>query len=94
MNSLVILLQIGLALAVCSTAFADGVDGRDQEPQAAAADSRLPLRELRAFTQVFEQIRRGYVDEVDDTQLLENAIVGLLLELDPVSYTHLRAHET
>ena len=85
MNSLVILLQIGIALAVCSTAFADGVDGRDQEPQAAVADSRLPLRELRAFTQVFEQIRRGYVDEVDDTQLLENAIVGLLLELDPHS---------
>lgn len=85
MNSLVIFLQIGLILAVCSTAFADEVDGQDQKPEAAVAESRLPLRELRAFTQVFEQIRRGYVDEVDDTQLLENAIVGLLLELDPHS---------
>jgi carboxyl-terminal processing protease len=48
-------------------------------------EERLPLRELRVFTQVFEQIRRGYVEEVKDTELLENAIAGLLLELDPHS---------
>ncbi len=48
-------------------------------------EERLPLRELRIFTQVFEQIRRGYVEEVKDTVLLENAIAGLLLELDPHS---------
>lgn len=46
---------------------------------------RLPLRELRLFTQVFEQIRLGYVEEVGDTQLLDNAIAGLLTELDPHS---------
>lgn len=48
-------------------------------------EQRLPLRELRLFTQVFEQIRQGYVEEVSDTQLLENAIAGLLTELDPHS---------
>ena len=51
----------------------------------AQPEERLPLRELRLFTQVFEQIRRGYVEEVTDTELLENAIAGLLLELDPHS---------
>ncbi|MDB3966274.1 S41 family peptidase [Porticoccaceae bacterium] len=51
----------------------------------AEQDQRLPLRELRLFTQVFEQIRQGYVEEVSDTQLLENAIAGLLTELDPHS---------
>ena len=56
----------------------------DQEP-AVDQDQRLPLRELRLFTQVFEQIRQGYVEEVSDTQLLENAIAGLLTELDPHS---------
>lgn len=55
-----------------------------QEP-AVDQDQRLPLRELRLFTQVFEQIRQGYVEEVSDTQLLENAIAGLLTELDPHS---------
>ena len=47
--------------------------------------SRLPLRELRSFTQVFEQIRQGYIEKVEDRQLLENAISGMLLELDPHS---------
>ena len=53
--------------------------------QQTTQEERLPLRELRLFTQVFEQIRRGYVEEVADTELLENAIAGLLLELDPHS---------
>ena len=48
-------------------------------------EGQLPLRELRVFTQVFEQIRRGYVEEVKDTELFDNAIAGLLLELDPHS---------
>ena len=57
-------------------------------------DARLPLKELRIFTQVFEQVRRGYVDEVTDIQLLENAVVGLLLELDPHSaYLDLEEHK-
>ena len=57
------------------------------EEQQSATDpqQRLPLRELRLFTQVFEQIRLGYVEEVGDTQLLDNAIAGLLTELDPHS---------
>ena len=55
------------------------------EANKARSEERLPLRELRVFTQVFEQIRRGYVEEVKDTELLENAISGLLLELDPHS---------
>ena len=59
-------------------------EAKTTEPQA-TQETRLPLRELRLFTQVFEQIRRGYVEEVADTELLENAIAGLLLELDPHS---------
>jgi carboxyl-terminal processing protease len=57
----------------------------DIEAQPSSMESRLPLRELRLFTQVFEQIRLGYVEEVSDTELLNNAIAGLLLELDPHS---------
>lgn len=48
-------------------------------------DARLPLAELQLFAQVFEQIRSSYVEEIDDKTLLENAIVGLLAELDPHS---------
>lgn len=53
--------------------------------QTKSEHSRLPLKELRAFTQVFEQIRQGYIEKVEDQQLLQNAITGMLLELDPHS---------
>ena len=56
------------------------------------SETRLPLKELRTFTQVFEQIRLGYVEEVTDTELLENAIAGLLTGLDPHS-TYLKADD-
>ena len=41
---------------------------------------RLPLNELRIFVQAFDQVSDAYVEEIDDRT--------------PVSYTHLRAHET
>lgn len=45
----------------------------------------LPLEELRTFADVFNQIRTGYVEEVDDSTLLEYAIQGMLMGLDPHS---------
>lgn len=52
----------------------------DAEP-----DGVFPLDDLRMFTQVFEQIRRSYVDKVEDKTLFENAVRGMLSELDPHS---------
>lgn len=49
------------------------------------ADTRLPLDELRTFADVYHQIRLGYVEEIDDSQLLEYAIQGMLMNLDPHS---------
>jgi len=57
-------------------------------PQLAAANepaAKLPLDELRTFADVFSQIRAGYVEEVDDSTLLEYAIQGMLSGLDPHS---------
>jgi carboxyl-terminal processing protease len=45
----------------------------------------LPLEELRTFADVFNQIRIGYVEEIDDSTLLEYAIKGMLMGLDPHS---------
>ena len=44
-----------------------------------------PLDELRTFAEVFNQIRTGYVEEIDDSTLLEFAIEGMLMGLDPHS---------
>jgi len=45
----------------------------------------LPLDELRTFADVYNQIRVGYVEEIDDSKLLEYAIQGMLMGLDPHS---------
>ena len=45
----------------------------------------LPLKELRTFADVYNQIRVGYVEEIDDSTLLEYAIQGMLMGLDPHS---------
>jgi len=47
--------------------------------------SSLPLEDLRAFSEVFGQIKASYVEEVSDHDLLESAIKGMLSGLDPHS---------
>lgn len=54
----------------------------EQQPGRAA---QLTLDDLRTFTDVFNQARKNYVEEVDDRTLLEAAIKGMLKELDPHS---------
>ena len=46
---------------------------------------QLPLDDLRTFSRVLEQIKATYVEDVDDKTLLENAIRGMLIDLDPHS---------
>ena len=50
-----------------------------------SSDTQLTLDDLRTFTDVFSQIRRNYVEEVDDKTLLNAAIKGMLSDLDPHS---------
>jgi len=45
----------------------------------------LPFEELRIFSEVYARIRRDYVETVDDKELIENAIRGMLTGLDPHS---------
>ncbi len=57
-------------------------------PSASAVEEEvgaLPLQELRTFADVYNQIRVGYVEEIDDSKLLEYAIQGMLMGLDPHS---------
>ena len=47
--------------------------------------SPLPVEEMRAFTDVFEAIKRNYVEPVEDKKLFTEAINGMLTGLDPHS---------
>jgi carboxyl-terminal processing protease len=72
-------LVIGAALGVMLSV--GGMVLADKEP----VKSSLPLEDLRAFSEVFGQIKASYVEEVSDHELLENAIKGMLTGLDPHS---------
>ena len=52
----------------------------------------LPVEELRTFSDVFGRIKNDYVVDVDDKELIENAIRGMLSGLDPHS-SYLDAEE-
>ena len=49
------------------------------------ARAHLPIEELRTFAEVFNAIKQGYVEPVDDKKLITHAISGMLSNLDPHS---------
>jgi carboxyl-terminal processing protease len=55
--------------------------------EAAAADPRepIPVDDIRVFVEVFHKIKKDYVEPIDDQELLENAMRGMLSGLDPHS---------
>jgi carboxyl-terminal processing protease len=48
-------------------------------------EQEIPYEALRSFTEIFGRIKAHYVEEVDDEELLKNAIRGMLSGLDPHS---------
>ncbi|MNO64526.1 Carboxy-terminal processing protease CtpB precursor [compost metagenome] len=54
-------------------------------PAANGKEAPLPLDELRTFAEVLDRVKAAYVEPVDDHTLLENAIKGMLSNLDPHS---------
>ena len=55
------------------------------ETETVPSAAQLSLDDLRTFTDVFNQVRKNYVEEVDDHVLMNAAIRGMLSELDPHS---------
>ena len=56
------------------------------DPDAAEnAPSKVPLEEIRRYVAVFNAVKEAYVEPVEDKQLMQSAIRGLLLDLDPHS---------
>lgn len=50
-----------------------------------AREAGVPVTQLRAFAEVLERVRGAYIEEVDEKELLNAAIRGMLYELDPHS---------
>lgn len=74
-----LILLLGVTLGVIL------VFGRGVLAERAEGTTQLPLTELRTFSEVFARIKKDYVKEVDDKELLQNAVTGMLSGLDPHS---------
>lgn len=66
---------IGVSASLAPTVLAD------RRP---VSDS-LPWEEARLLAEVLERVKRDYVDRVDDEELIEAAIRGMIADLDPHS---------
>ena len=56
------------------------------DPDAARTDqAKVPLDEIRRYVMVYNAVKQAYVDPVDDHALMQSAVRGLLLDLDPHS---------
>ncbi len=55
------------------------------EADTTASNAQLSLDDMRTFADVFNQVRKNFVEELDDHELMNAAIRGMLSELDPHS---------
>src|SRR5215510_10029297 len=69
-----------LAVLTAASLFAYGLPAFSQ-----STSNSDTYDQLRLFGDVFEKVRADYVEEVTDEQLVENAINGMLAQLDPHS---------
>ena len=90
------MMRIGIAAATAATLVwllvpGDSALGQAQapaaqaQPQAQQQQKQEIYRELDLFGQVLERVRSDYVEEINDQQLIEAAINGMLSSLDPHS---------
>lgn len=77
-----------LAMAQEPASVQDQDPAQEQVPAegvARADDSAVPVDEIRRFVAVYNAVRQAYVEPVDDHDLMQSAVRGLLLDLDPHS---------
>jgi carboxyl-terminal processing protease len=74
-------LAIALALSVPATVLL----AQSAQQKSAAQLQADQIRELEQFLAVYKKVKSSYVDKVDDKQLMEGAIQGMLASLDPHS---------
>jgi len=76
---------LGFCGAFSSGVLADRPNTLPTHGEATAGRAGLPWQEASLFAEVYERIKRDYVDEVDDHALMEKAIRGMVAALDPHS---------
>ncbi len=71
--------------AITGTADDEAIDEEAASEVADAGASPVPLEEIRRFVALYNAVKQAYVEPVDDHELMQSAVRGLLLDLDPHS---------
>jgi carboxyl-terminal processing protease len=85
--------SIALTIVLSMAAIAPASAQEKASPVAASDDpdaaenetAKVPLEEIRRYVAVYNAVKEAYVDPVDDRKLMQSAVRGLLLDLDPHS---------
>jgi len=77
----ILVLAVGLLIGVSITITGNVLAERDDDQSA----QTLPLKELHTFAEVFGKIKEEYVEPVNDKELIDSAVRGMLAGLDPHS---------
>src|SRR5882724_3395060 len=75
-----LILALGIAIG-----FSLGLAHEVLAGKTAAAGADMPWADARVLAEVLERVKRDYVNPVDDHQLLQAAVRGMVSSLDPYS---------
>ena len=75
----------GAVFGFCGALTSGVLAERPSEQRATAPHATLPWEEASLFAEVYERIKRDYVEDVDDHVLMERAVRGMVNALDPHS---------
>ena len=76
--------RLGLIAATAATVFVLALH-QDAGAATSSANTAETYKQLGLFGEVFDQVRKNYVDDVSNETLVEGAINGMLTSLDPHS---------
>jgi carboxyl-terminal processing protease len=76
---------LGFLASVAGDVLASREAERDRVSVTPARSSDLPWQDAQLFAEVLERVKREYVEPVDDRQLIDGAVRGLVSGLDPYS---------
>ena len=76
----VLVVIIGLVLGL-SLSIGGGLVGNGKAP----SKEEMAWEQARLFAEVLERVKRDYVEPIDDAELMESAIRGMVSDLDPHS---------
>lgn len=77
--------SVGLAGVVAGILIALQLPAFAEKASPPSQTTGLPIQDLRTFAEVFNGIKQGYVEPVEDKKLINNAISGMVSNLDPHS---------